>query len=643
MKKIRLFFISVLAILSTALYAQFLPTALKIKASTEGRDTVLIPGQISTFEAVVTPTDNTAELYWASSDTNIIMIDSLTGKISAKAVGTANITLAVTADNTVKDVKEITVKAPNVVNGYSMDFNSNTVSKMWFGEHNTDTVPVFKFTQNNSELKIEIDKMGPLNADKSPSQSYKTAIYGFSALRLYFRPDMLVNFAENPFISVTMKTSNNFHFEVGINSVNTAGNPVTVADSIRGNDYRTYIFKFDSAAFKGIVDSSAISNLYLNFNPGYYAAPSYAGDFKGTVTIKEFSIGKNVIPLDYLNYVKLISPQTYVAIGNKIQLLLDKRPLFQVKDSTITWSVNDANIATVSTTGEVTGVANGKVTVYATAMGGVKDSVSLDVIVPVSKITISSASGSNIVIVGKTLQLNAVIEPADASNKELVWTSSNANNLIDDNGLFSAGMKNNVTVTATAKDGSGVKATFIVRVQNIEVTSIVISSEKNATQLEPLGTMQLVATVAPDSATSKEVTWAITSPSDASGYASIDANGLVSCEDFGISITVTATSKITTSKSATFIIELVEKVGLDKNWAENIQVFPSPVKDKLTIKNLSDVKTIQVINFIGIVLENVSVKGNEVGINTSNLSEGIYLVKFTSNNNETSVIKISKK
>ena len=83
--------------------------------------------------------------------------------------------------------------------------------------------------------------------------------------------------------------------------------------------------------------------------------------------------------------------------------------------------------------------------------------------VPVTKVSIKNFLPS--VVRGKTLQLNTTVTPANATNKDLVWTSSKPEiATVDENGLVTGIAAGSTTITATAADGSGAKATTTVSV-----------------------------------------------------------------------------------------------------------------------------------------------------------------------------------
>lgn len=80
----------------------------------------------------------------------------------------------------------------------------------------------------------------------------------------------------------------------------------------------------------------------------------------------------------------------------------------------------------------------------------------------VSGITITAAGGVSYVTNGKTLQLTAAVTPDNAADKTVAWSSSDETSAtVDSTGLVTAkAVTAKVTITATAKDGSGVKGTI---------------------------------------------------------------------------------------------------------------------------------------------------------------------------------------
>ena len=82
---------------------------------------------------------------------------------------------------------------------------------------------------------------------------------------------------------------------------------------------------------------------------------------------------------------------------------------------------------------------------------------------PVSSINIS---GANSVLKGKTITLKATVSPSGAYNKNVVWSSSNNSvATVSQAGVVTGVKSGTATITAMAKDGTGVKKTYKVTVK----------------------------------------------------------------------------------------------------------------------------------------------------------------------------------
>ncbi|MCQ2549087.1 MAG: Ig-like domain-containing protein [Lachnospiraceae bacterium] len=139
--------------------------------------------------------------------------------------------------------------------------------------------------------------------------------------------------------------------------------------------------------------------------------------------------------------------------------------------------------------------------------------------------------------IDQTATLKVTVEPEKASNKTVRWKSSNpAVAAVDDAGTVKAVGKGEATITATSEDG-GITASCTIKVieQTTTVTEIALST--NTLSLKVGGTATLTATVKPDTATNKTVTFT----SDKTEVASVDTAGKVTAKAVG-SATITAKS-----------------------------------------------------------------------------------------------------
>lgn len=149
--------------------------------------------------------------------------------------------------------------------------------------------------------------------------------------------------------------------------------------------------------------------------------------------------------------------------------------------------------------------------------------------VKVSRITLSASTGLALTK-GQTQKLTATVAPANATNKAVTWKTSDKNvATVSENGLVTAVGGGDATITCTAQDGSGVKATCKVTV-TVPVSGIQLSQTSAA--LTVGDTLTLTKTIYPSDATNQAVTW--TSSSDA--VASVDSNGKITAKTAGSAV-----------------------------------------------------------------------------------------------------------
>ncbi len=153
--------------------------------------------------------------------------------------------------------------------------------------------------------------------------------------------------------------------------------------------------------------------------------------------------------------------------------------------------------------------------------------------------------------VDKTETIVATIEPSNATNKTLTWTSSDTSITTIKDGLVTAKAAGTATITATTANGK--TATCVVNVippapQEIVVTGVTLN--KTTTSIEIGKTDTLVVAITPADATNKAITWS----SSNIGVATIDANGIVTGKAAG---TATITATTANGKTATCVVNVI--------------------------------------------------------------------------------------
>ena len=252
----------------------------------------------------------------------------------------------------------------------------------------------------------------------------------------------------------------------------------------------------------------------------------------------------------------------------------------------VTWKTSDKRIATVDEQGLVTFKKAGTVTVTATAAGtklSAKCKVTGTFLVHTLEI-----KGSGAVATGKSVTLSAAGTPANASNKKVTWSvSDTALATISTAGKLTAKkVPGTVTVTATAKDGSGVTATKVIEILPA-AAKVTIAGGLNIDFNDPEPwTTQLSAAIEPAEA-SQAVTW----KSSSAKVATVDENGLVTFLKAG-SVTVTATATDGTGKSAKATVKLSALVtGLEISGPDTVAAGKSvTLKAAATPENAANKK-----------------------------------------------------
>ena len=214
-------------------------------------------------------------------------------------------------------------------------------------------------------------------------------------------------------------------------------------------------------------------------------------------------------------------------------------------DKTVTWSTSNEAIATVSD-GVVTGVKAGEVTI--TAKAGDKSATCTVTVkakqgtedpddpIAVEGITLDKTTAT--VEEGATVTLTATVTPDNATDKTVTWSTSNEAIATVSGGVVTGVKAGEVTITAKAGDKSATCTVTVTAATTepevVPVTGVTLS--QTAVTLDIDQSITLTATVAPENATNKAVTWA----SDKTDVATVDANGKVTAVAAGTAnITVT--------------------------------------------------------------------------------------------------------
>ena len=208
-----------------------------------------------------------------------------------------------------------------------------------------------------------------------------------------------------------------------------------------------------------------------------------------------------------------------LVVGDSYQLEANIEP--EIEEAIIEWASNNEEVITVQD-GLLVAHKSGSADVTASCES-VNAVCTVIVTNPVQKVALSQNSAT--IVEGETLELKATIEPADADDTVIIWTSSDENIAAVNSGVVTAvsvgdavitaecgGLKSECTVSVVAD-------TKIVLSTNDEVRNdekIVVETiklDKMSASLNRGSSINLTATVFPSNASNKKIEWSSDNPS----------------------------------------------------------------------------------------------------------------------------------
>ena len=238
-------------------------------------------------------------------------------------------------------------------------------------------------------------------------------------------------------------------------------------------------------------------------------------------------------------------------------------------DRAVAWSSSDRSVATVDKTGTVQGLKPGTATVTATAEG---KSGTCAVTVKAKTVSVTEVTMDKTELTlteGETETLTATVRPDNADNRKVTWSSDKTEiATVDGAGKVTAVKAGEAVVTVTTEDGGKTASCKVtVKAKAVNVTEVTLDrTELTLTEGEA---ETLTATVKPDNADNRKVTWS----SDKTEIATVDGAGKVTAVKPGeavVTVTTEDGGKTATCK-VTVKAKVVPVTGVDvKPWSVTI-------------------------------------------------------------------------
>lgn len=513
-------------------------------------------GDSATLNAVITPADATNKaVSWSSSDTSVATVAD--GVVTGLKAGTAEITVT-TSEGSFSAVCTVTV----------------------------ENVPVESVSLNLEELTL-IESFGTsLSATISPANATdKTVTWTSSDTAVATVADGVVTAVSAGEAVITVTTVDGAKSA----SCTVTVNPFIHVESVSLNPGELTLVETYSTKLTATVAPENATNKAVAWSTSN--ADVAAVDASGNVTAKGEGIavitaasidgGKTasctvtVEPFIHVETVNLNKTVAALKLGDSLSLTATVAPE-NAHNKSITWSSSDPAVATVAN-GVVTPVTPGTAVITVTsADGGIKASCTVIVAEEIIDVTGVSLDKTELALPeGESETLTAIVAPDDATNKAVTWTSDKAEVAsVDATGKVTAHSVGDAIITATTVDGEKTASC------KVTVTRAVTQVKLNKTSLTLIegGTETLTATVLPEDALDKEITWT----SSDEKIATVDAAGKVTAVSKG-KATITAATK--NGKSAECVVT-VTPVNCTVSFNSNGGTFVPDVivknGDKLT-------------------------------------------------------------
>lgn len=224
----------------------------------------------------------------------------------------------------------------------------------------------------------------------------------------------------------------------------------------------------------------------------------------------------------------------------------------------LAWSSSNVAIATVSSTGNVTALAQGTTTVSATSEGRVGTAT----VVVLARLasTVTLTPGSNTLVEGATQQLTTQITDPQGNllpDRPITFSSdATAVATVSSTGLITAVAPGSARITATSEGKSGTATVQVipVPVATVQVTPASVSMVTGTTQ-----TLTAIARSASGAVlTGRTVTWTSGAPS----VASVGTTGVVTSVGPGVALILAAVDGVTATSTVTVVLPTITTITL---------------------------------------------------------------------------------
>ena len=427
----------------------------------------------------------------------------------------------------IKNVKSINLENKDLTNA-DLAGLSEAVNCEKIDLENNKNITDISFIKNLKQLKTlylrgtSVTDFTALNDLKAQLESLYLPTTASTATRMSFLSDSLY-LKEGQELTIQQFTKGVFVDSKEVCTITSSSNAVTVGDKIK-------------AGTKG-----QMATLTLKAGTTTKTIKVYTTDETGKIPTQAVVLNKTFVTLNP---------------GKTEQLKITYLPDYATASiGTVKWTSSNEAVVTVDAAGKLTAKAAGKAIITAiTSDGNVMYCIVTVENIKVSKITITTTT-SNKIATGKKVTLKATVTPSNAYNKGVTWKSSNTKvATVSSSGVVTTKKKmggKTVTITATAKDGSGKKASYKIYIKKGIVKKVYISGVKSVKAGKKL---YLKGKTSASSGANRTLKWS----SSNTKYAKVSSKGTVTTYKAGKkkSVKITARAVDGSGKSKTVTIKI---------------------------------------------------------------------------------------
>lgn len=343
-----------------------------------------------------------------------------------------------------------------------------------------------------SSLRVTVDENGNVTGKKA-GYAYVVGIpYGNTELTMLY----VINVTDLEKITLSASVESGYVY---------AGTKVTLTASIEGSDiYYTLDGTTPSASSKKYTSAG----ITINESCTLKAIAMKSGYKNSSVLTRNYKLKVDA------NSISIPSTKTiYVADSEQLNYTLQPSN----STSTVTWKSDNTSIATVSSSGLVKGIAEGKTTIRATTDNG--KTASCEVTVKKVEATSISLPSSKTVYIGETVTLTYTMSPSNAMSS-VTWKSADTSiATVSSSGVVTGKKEGSTNITVTTDNGKSASCRVSVEQKPIDPTKIKLSGNNH---VEVGYSIKMSYTLEPENATTT-ITW----KSDDTSIATVSSDGIV--------------------------------------------------------------------------------------------------------------------